>query len=70
MHGESTVARAGALANDWYHLGRLRSLREICDAVDRSGVDDVLACLRDFPAAHFTALVIGPEPLDTRLLED
>ena len=24
--GESTAARAGALASDWYHLGRLRSL--------------------------------------------
>jgi predicted Zn-dependent peptidase len=70
MQGESTAARAGALANDWYHLRRLRSLREICDAVDRVTGDEALACLRAFPAANFTMLVIGPAPLDARALED
>jgi len=65
MQGESTSARAGALAGDWYHLGRLRTLEEISEAVDKISVEDVLAYLRDFPADDFTILVIGPEQLKT-----
>ena len=68
MQGESTAARAGALVHDWYHLRRLRSLQEICDAVDKVTVDDCAACLRDYPAADFTILVIGPEPVDPRAI--
>ena len=34
MQGESTSARAGALASDWYHLGRLRTLQELAEAID------------------------------------
>jgi predicted Zn-dependent peptidase len=64
MQGESTAARAAALVHDWHHLRRLRSLQEICDAVDKVTVDDCVACLRDFPAANFTVLVIGPESID------
>jgi len=70
MQGESTSARANALAGDWYHLGRLRSLREISRAIDAVGVEDVQAYLDDFPAADFTALIIGPEPLDTGAIEE
>jgi predicted Zn-dependent peptidase len=65
MRGESTSARAGALADDWYHLGRLRALEEIAakvDAVTREQVLDALAAASD---RDFTALIIGPEPLDT-----
>jgi len=68
MQGESTVARANALADDWYHLGRLRSLQEISQAIDAVAADDVLAYLREFPAADFTLLVIGPDRLDTRAI--
>jgi len=34
MHGESTGARAAALASDWYRLGRCRSLAEIAAEID------------------------------------
>ena len=64
MQGESTVARAGALAGDWYHLRRLRSLQELSQAIDRVTVADILAYLEQCPPARFTMLVIGPEPLD------
>jgi len=65
MQGESTAARANALAADWYHLKRLRSLEELSDAIDGVTAPEVLAYLRDFPAEHFTVLVIGPQPVDT-----
>jgi len=68
MQGESTGARAGAIASDWYHLGRLRSLTETSQAVDAVTVDDVKAHLQQWPARDFVMLVIGPEPLDTSCL--
>ncbi|MBL7141214.1 MAG: insulinase family protein [Planctomycetes bacterium] len=69
MQGESTSARANALASDWYHLGRLRSLAELSDAIDATTATDVLQHVRDHPARDFTVLVIGPKPVDTGILE-
>jgi predicted Zn-dependent peptidase len=68
MQGESTSARASALASDWYHLGRLRSLRELSAAIESVTGADVLDYLRAFPAEQFTVMVIGPEPVDTSIL--
>ncbi|MCE5278787.1 MAG: pitrilysin family protein [Planctomycetaceae bacterium] len=68
MAGESTSARAFALAGDWYHLGRLRSLDEIIAAIDAVTADDVLSYVREFPAEDFTVMTIGPKPLDTSAL--
>jgi len=65
MQGESTQARSAALAGDWYHLGRLRTLDEIATAIDRVSRDEVLAYLRRFPAESFTVLYIGPNTLNT-----
>jgi len=69
MQGESTTARANALASDWYHLRRLRGLAELSDAIDAVTAADVVAYLRERPADAFTVLVIGPEPLDTSAAE-
>ncbi len=69
MQGESTSARSGALAGDWYQLGKLRSLKEISNAIDAVTTDDVLSYLKDFPAKDFTVLIIGPEPLNTSTIE-
>jgi predicted Zn-dependent peptidase len=46
MHGESTTARAAALASDWYRLGRCRSLAELVaeiDAVTHDGLNAWIA---------------------------
>jgi predicted Zn-dependent peptidase len=61
MQGESTESRSGALASDWYHIGRLRSLQELSEAIDAVTVDDVLQYLKGHPPANFTILVIGPK---------
>lgn len=68
MHGESTAARAAALASDWYLLGRPRTLEEVAEAVDRVSLDDVAAGLAAWPARDFTAYFIGPKELDTSCL--
>jgi predicted Zn-dependent peptidase len=63
MQGESTMARANALAGDWYHLGRLRGLEEINAAIEAVKTDDVLNYLAQFPADDFTAVILGPREL-------
>ena len=68
MQGESTAARSEALVSDYDHLGRLRSLAEISDAVDAVTAGNVLAYVHAFPADDLTALMIGPAELDTTTL--
>ncbi len=63
MQGESTFARADALAGDFYHLGRLRGLDEISAAIDAVTVDDVMGYVRAYPAENLTMLTIGPDEL-------
>ena len=63
MGGESTAARAAALAMDWYKLGRVRTLQEIIDelrAVTLEQLNDYLA-RREHGSP--TLVTMGPEPL-------
>ena len=70
MRGESTGARAAALAGDWYHLGRLRGLEEISREVDAITAEQVFEHLRAYPAENFTVLVIAPEPIDAGAMNE
>lgn len=63
MRQESTAARAGALASDWYLLGRVRLLDEMQRAVDSLTPQRVVDHLRAFPPGDFTIVTLGPEPL-------
>jgi predicted Zn-dependent peptidase len=63
MQQESTSARAGALASDWYHLGRVRPIDEIKDALDGLTPESILAHLRRCPPNDFTIVTLGPQPL-------
>jgi predicted Zn-dependent peptidase len=63
MQGESTSARADALAGDFYHLGRLRGLDEISAAIDAVTVDGIMEYVRAYPAENLTTLTIGPDKL-------
>ena len=46
MQGESTSARAGAIAHDYFMRGRIRTLEEIKDAIDGVTLDQVNAYLK------------------------
>lgn len=63
LSGESTSARAGALAHDHYIHGRLRRLEEIRQAIDAVSLDAVHAWLKQHPPADFTVVTVGPHPL-------
>ncbi|HJZ91853.1 MAG TPA: pitrilysin family protein, partial [Gemmataceae bacterium] len=63
MRQESTSARAGALASDWYFLNRVRPLEEIQAAIDGLTVPGILGYLDRHPAREFTIVTLGPAAL-------
>jgi predicted Zn-dependent peptidase len=63
MQQESTGARAGSLASDWYYLGRVRSFDEIQSAVDSLTPAVIGGHLRRYPPTDFCVVVLGPQPL-------
>jgi predicted Zn-dependent peptidase len=63
MQGESTTARAGSLAHDWWMRGRLRTLDEIKNAIDSITLDQVNAYLKRNPPGEMTIVTVGPKAL-------
>jgi len=63
MQGESTGARAGAIAVDQYILGRPRTLDDLASRVDGVTLSALNGYLRDNPPGTFTVSTIGPEPM-------
>lgn len=62
MQEDSSAARSGSLANDWFYLGRVRSLEEIEAAVAGLTNKSILEGLRRTPPAELTQVTMGPEP--------
>ena len=60
-------ARAGALASDWYYLGRVRSLDEIQSAVQALTPARVVDYVRRYPPRDLTVVTLGPRPLALKL---
>jgi predicted Zn-dependent peptidase len=65
MQEESTSARAGAMASDWYYLGRVRTLDEIQAAVNGLTPQGIVEHVRRFPPRDYTIVTLGPKPLAT-----
>ena len=63
MQQESCRARARSIATDWSHLGRVRLLDEINDAINSLTVDSINDFLREQPPANFNVVTLGPSPL-------
>jgi len=63
MQGESTSARAAAIAGDQFLLGRPRSLDELAAEIDKVTLDKLNACLAAHKLGPFTTVNIGPKPL-------
>ncbi|MBN2183554.1 MAG: insulinase family protein [Sedimentisphaerales bacterium] len=64
LQSESSSSRAGAIAGDYYVLGRIRSLDEIKSGIDATNVDSVIEFLRKNIFGDFTVLTIGPAKLE------
>ena len=64
LQEESSSARSSAIARDWYHLGRARTLDEVGAQVDGLTCESVNAHLRANPPRDFTFVTLGPQPLE------
>ncbi|OUT66348.1 MAG: hypothetical protein CBB70_10390 [Planctomycetaceae bacterium TMED10] len=64
MSQESSMARAGALARDWYHLERVRPLDEISACVDALTPASINKYLEEHPPGDFTVVTLGPQSLE------
>jgi predicted Zn-dependent peptidase len=63
MQEESTSSRAGALASDWYYLGRVRPTEEIQQAIDTLTPATILDHVKKHPPTGFTIVTLGKNPL-------
>lgn len=63
MQGESTSARCGAIAHDFFMRGRIRTLEEIKEKLDAVTIDQVNDYLRRHRPGPFTIVIVGPSPL-------
>ena len=64
MQQESSAARAGGIARQWYHLGKVRSLAEELARYDRLSVASIEAWLANHPPQELSVVSLGREPLE------
>ena len=64
MQQESSGARAGAIAGDWYHLGRVRTMDEIDSVIDGLTCKSINAYLAEYAPRDFTVVTLGSQPLE------
>jgi predicted Zn-dependent peptidase len=64
MQQESSSARSSAIARDWHHLGRVRTLDEIGGLVDGLTCESINAYLSEHPPCDFTVVTLGPSELE------
>ena len=64
MQQESSSSRSAAIAWDWYHLGRVRTLEETGRLVDELSCQSINAYLAQRPPGDFLVVTLGPHPLE------
>ncbi len=64
MQQESSSTRSSAIARDWYHLGRVRTLDEFSSIVDGLSCESINAFLAAHPPRDFTIVTLGPKALE------
>lgn len=63
MQSESTIARTQAAATDFYMLGKVRTLDEIKQQIEKITVKSVLDFLNKNPFEKFCSVTIGPSEI-------
>ena len=64
MQEESTSARASVLARSWYNLGRVRTLEETLENIDKLTPELLHGFLERHPLKETVLVTLGPKPLD------
>ncbi len=65
MQEESTSARAGAIASDWYYYGRVRSLDEVQNEINKLSAERIVGYCKEHPLVEGTLVTMGPKGLAT-----
>ncbi len=63
MQEESSRARAGAIARDQFVLGRVRSLDEVSEQINRVTPQTLMEFFNDCPPRDFSVVTLGPNEL-------
>ncbi len=64
MQQESCRGRAGSIAGDWFHLGRVRTLDEVNEKINGLTIESINEYLADNPPCDFDIVTLGPQPLE------
>ena len=64
MESESSIARAGGIGSDYYMLGRVRTLEEIKNKIEKITPESVTKFLKENPFKDYTTVTIGPNGIE------
>jgi len=64
MQQESSAARAGGIARQWYHLGMVRTLAAELTRYDRLSIASIEGWLAANPPCELSVVSLGKEPLE------
>ena len=64
MQQESSPARSGSIAADWYFLQRVRTLKELGTIIDGLTCDSINAYLAKQPRRNFNVVTLGEKELE------
>ena len=64
MQQESCRGRAGSIAGDWMHLGRVKTLDEINEEINALTVESINQYLATNPPGNFDIVTLGQHPLE------
>ncbi len=67
MQQESSAARAGSIAADWYYLGRVQTLEEVRGIVEGLTCGSINTYLAAHPPADFLLVTLGQQALEIPL---
>lgn len=69
MEQESSWSRVSSLISDWYHLGRVVTMREFEKRIEALTVDEILDYWRAHPPGRYRIVTLGKKKLKVRSTE-
>lgn len=64
MEQESSWSRVSSLISDWYHRGRVVTMRELEERIEALRVEDIVAYWRNHPPGGYRIVTLGQQPLN------
>jgi len=63
MEQESSWSRVSSLISDWYHRGRVVTMRELEERVEALRVEDIVGYWKAHPPGGYRIVTLGQQPL-------